>query len=446
MKITKEIIQRIEGEATLEIEWEKEKISFVKIKFLNFRGIENILRKRPFLDALAITPRVCGICSTSHILASIDAIEECYRNAGYNIRLTNKAKSIREIVLNSEKIQNHIKWLYFNIYPELIKINSKNEKNAFAFDDFEWKKAQKIITKILKMTAIFSGQWPHASFCMTGGVTTDPTTGDIFTAIMQLDEVITYCEDEIFGTSLDEYISYDSSIQIMANKCMLSEIVKMLNKNGFATLGKSHDRFIACGESFLYNEASKSIGTIVAGIDPKFISEDLTYSFFATDGYTYSKSAMYKDKYFETGPLARMMIAKNPLIRDFHRKSKDSTLTRIVARISEIAHLLIRTKNLLQKIDINEPSCISPKVNFENITSSGIGIIEAARGSLIHKLEIQNGIIKDYDIITPTVWNLGNGSKENPSIAQNAIIGLNSVDKADFIFKSFDVCSVCTTQ
>jgi hydrogenase large subunit len=446
MKITKEIIERIEGEATLEIEWKKGKISFAKIKFLNFRGIENILSGRPFLDALAITPRVCGICSTSHVIASINAIEDCYQNAGYNIQLTKKAKSIREIVLNGEKIQNHLKWLYFNIYPEIIKLDSKNKKNAFAFNDNEWKKAQKIITKILKMTAIFSGQWPHASFCMVGGVTTDPTDGDILSALSYLDEIIEFCEKEIFGISLEEYTTYDSSIQIMANNSILSKVVNLLNKNGFASLGKSYDRFISLGESLFYEEASKSVGTSVASADKKFVSEDLTNSFFNEDGYTYSKSAIYKDKYFETGPLARMMIGKNPLIRDFHRRYKDATLTRIVARVSEISYLLLQNKKLLTNLDIKEHSCISPKVEFNSISSSGYGVVEAARGTLIHKLEIKNGFIKEYDIITPTVWNLGNGSVENPSIAQNAIIGVSDVDKADLIFKSFDVCSVCTTQ
>ena len=49
MKITKEIIERIEGEATLELEWENEQVSFAKIKFFNYRGIEEILKK---LEAL----------------------------------------------------------------------------------------------------------------------------------------------------------------------------------------------------------------------------------------------------------------------------------------------------------------------------------------------------------------------------------------------------------
>jgi len=73
-------------------------------------------------------------------------------------------------------------------------------------------------------------------------------------------------------------------------------------------------------------------------------------------------------------------------------------------------------------------------------------VVEAPRGSLIHHVKVQQGMIQSFDIITPTVWNLGNGDKQNPSTAQKALIGLHSFTKADFILKSFDVCSVCTTQ
>ena len=51
-----------------------------------------------------------------------------------------------------------------------------------------------------------------------------------------------------------------------------------------------------------------------------------------------------------------------------------------------------------------------------------------------------------YDIITPTVWNLGNGSNSYPAVAQKAIVELSSVSEADLVFKAFDVCAVCTTQ
>ncbi|NCB54903.1 MAG: hypothetical protein EOM49_08220, partial [Epsilonproteobacteria bacterium] len=123
MKITKEIIERIEGEAALEVEWEDEKIAFAKLKFFNYRGIEEILRKRPLYDALAFTPRVCGICSHSHALACVRAIESCFEHAQETITLNKKARDIREIALNAEKIHNHIKWYFLSVLPELEKMD-----------------------------------------------------------------------------------------------------------------------------------------------------------------------------------------------------------------------------------------------------------------------------------------------------------------------------------
>lgn len=444
--MTKEIIQRIEGEATLELEWKNEKISYAKIKFLNFRGIEKILEQRPFLDALAITPRVCGICNTSHIIAAINAIEDAYKMADIEVIISQKAKDIREFALNAEKIQNHIKWIFFSILPEILEINKEDEKDIKAFEGTKWIKSQKICNDMLKAMATFTGQWPHGSFCMVGGVTCDPTHGDVFEALRYLENVIDYCEKDIFGVSLEEFISFDSSMQIMATEGYLEKIVKVIVDNKLDNIGRSYDKFISLGNNSQPNSSKRAKGTSIYNANVKFVSESLKNSFFEENGYTYSKSALYKDQFMEAGPISRLMIIKNPLIKDFHRRNKDSVLTRIVARIAETAHLLIRSKKLLKRLDLNEPSCTSPKKNYKEITAIGIGKCEAARGSLIHKIEIERGLIKSYDIITPTVWNLGNGDVKNPAVAQFAIMGLDTVKKADLVFKAFDVCAVCTTQ
>ncbi len=448
MKITKEIIERIEGEATLELEWENEKISYAKIKFLNYRAIEDILKGRHLLDALMITPRVCGICSHSHVNATILAIEDCYKNAGIELKLTNKAKQIRELVLNAEKIQNHIKWFYFLILPELFKMNHKKFISTEPFRDKEWFEAQKALGNILKMGSIFSGQWPHGSFVMSGGVTCDPTNSDITNAKNYLMNVKDFCEERLYGCEVEEFLGIKLMQDIIDMDSTLGHAVSFMKEKGFNNIGKSYDQFIALGGYCGFESPKKAIKTRVFGADIKYAEESLENSFFGDqkNGYTYSKSAVYKKMFYETGPLARLMISKDILIRDCHRRCADSTITRIVARVKEIAILIQRSNKLLEEIDIKEKSLQTPKFMPKNITSTGIGIIEAARGSLIHKICVKDGFIESYDIIPPTVWNLGNGSLDKPSIAQKAIIGLDSVSKADFVFKTFDICSVCTTQ
>jgi len=446
--ITRKIVERIEGEATLELEWDSDKISNAKIKFTNYRAIEKILQERHLLDALMVTPRVCGICSHSHVNATVLAIEDCYKNIGIDITLTQKAQYLRELILNAEKIQNHIKWFYFLILPELFKMNQKKFVLTEPFSDKEWFEAQKAITNILKMGSLFSGQWPHGSYLMPGGVTCDPVNSDLISAKNYLMEVKEFCEERLYHCSVEEFLDIESMQDIIDMDSTLEQAVYIMKEKRFHQIGKSYDRFLTLGGYPGLNRALKVNKTRIFGADVKFAEESLDHTFFQekTIGYTYSKSAMYKKMFFEVGPLARLMASKDILIRDCHRRCADSTLTRIVARVKEIAILIQRSQMLLEKIEIKQKSLQTPKKLPKKITSCGIGIVEAARGSLIHKVEVENGLIKSYDIIPPTVWNLGNGSPDNPSIAQKAIIGLDSLEAADFVFKSFDICSVCTTQ
>jgi hydrogenase large subunit len=112
-----------------------------------------------------------------------------------------------------------------------------------------------------------------------------------------------------------------------------------------------------------------------------------------------------------------------------------------------MAHLLQNTKELIKKVDISEESFIKPKIALKDIDhAEGFSVVEACRGSLIHNLQINKGKISKYDVITPTVWNLGPSNETQKGIAQNAIIGTPSIEIARIVLRSFDVCSVCTTH
>jgi len=76
----------------------------------------------------------------------------------------------------------------------------------------------------------------------------------------------------------------------------------------------------------------------------------------------------------------------------------------------------------------------------------GVGAVEAARGSLIHKTTVKEGLIENYEIIVPTQWNLSHGDDRENGIAIEAMVGSSSTEEATFIFRTFDVCSVCTAQ
>ena len=84
-------------------------------------------------------------------------------------------------------------------------------------------------------------------------------------------------------------------------------------------------------------------------------------------------------------------------------------------------------------------------MDISKITAKGIGVVEAPRGPLLHLTDIKDGVIQEYKIVTPTQFNIGSSTKENPTPVQQAMRGTTK-EEALFIFRTFDVCSVCTTH
>jgi len=429
--IVKKLIEKIEGEAELDFVLKNNRVENVKIKYGFSRGIENILIGKSPRDALVITPRICGVCNHAHLIASVKAIENGYQKAGVKNQLTQKAEDIREFTLACELIQNHLKWFYLTILPQLEKLtHNKTTQNYIV-------KASYLSSTITKALAIFAGQWPHSSYAVPFGVTCDPTFIDIVQAENLIDEVINFIEQVTIGMTLENILSINSVGELPRIGGDFGRAITMLLSDNLANIGKSHDRFIVFGESLFFKKG-KSIPTQISNIKVNFIKESPQIN-------TVAKAIIYKNKHYEVGPLARGMIAKEPIVKNLHKRYKDSLLTRIFARVYEAAIILNYTRKLLASLNIQEPSCTLDS-HFKIDDFIGIGIVEAARGSLIHKVQVEAGLIKNYQIIVPTQWNLTEGNSIEKGVAVQAMIGSKSIEEATLIFRSFDVCSVCTIK
>jgi Ni,Fe-hydrogenase I large subunit len=427
----KKLIEKIEGEAELDFSFDNGLIDDVKINFGFYRGIEEILVGKAPRDALVITPRVCGICNHAHLIAAVRAIEDGYRNAGVEVTLTKKANDIREFTLACELIQNHIKWFYLNILPTLEKLLDQENDENYAL------KASYLSNTITKALAIFAGQWPHSSYAIPGGVTCDPTYVDVLQAESLVDESIQFFEQIMTGLKLEEYLSLDSCSSLNRVAGDFGKALHLMGVSGMSEIGQSHDRFIVFGEC-LFWKTGKALPTKVSNINTRFVQEDIQEG-------TKAKAVNYKNRLYEVGPLSRAMVNKEPIVKSLHKRYKDSLLTRVFARIHEVALLLEYSKKLLKNLDLNQASCtLDASLLLDKF--EGVGVVEAARGSLIHKVKVRKGAIEKYDIIVPTQWNLSQGTEEEKGIAIKAMVGSKSIEEASFIFRTFDVCSVCTTQ
>jgi len=414
------LIEKIEGEAQVLYRFEEGRVADAQIRFLTGRQIEKILEGRDPRDALAINPRVCGICGHAHLIATVRALEGCYPR----LHLSDKARIVRELTLSFELLQNHFKWFYLTVWPLVFP------------EEPRVREAVEPARVVGEMIALMAGKYPHNSYALPGGITNEVTPVELLGVTDRLATLERLYRHHVMDVDLDNFTRCERIEEMLKKEGDLPRLMAEILEQGWERMGRSFDRFLVFGEGLFVR--GKSHGTrIREHLDLRYLEEK------PIEG-SQARLVRYRGRMYEVGPLARAMLLKTPLIREAHRRYGDSLFSRILARICEIPRLILYIRGLLGELDLSQPSWIDPGALPSG--AEGTGIVEAARGSLIHRIRVEEGVIAEYQIVTPTQWNLGSGSVEDPGVAQRALIGAEASDPLELIFKSFDVCSVCTTH
>lgn len=86
----------VEGEKIVDIDWRTS---------WNHRSIEKLAESKTYDQVIFLVERICGICSTSHPIAFCNAVEDLA-----NIEIPERARYIRSIVAELERIHSHLLW------------------------------------------------------------------------------------------------------------------------------------------------------------------------------------------------------------------------------------------------------------------------------------------------------------------------------------------------
>ncbi|MEA3292548.1 MAG: nickel-dependent hydrogenase large subunit [Pseudomonadota bacterium] len=112
----------------------------------------------------------------------------------------------------------------------------------------------------------------------------------------------------------------------------------------------------------------------------------------------------------ETTPLARQR--NQTLVRALRLQYGNGLLPRLAARLVELATILERLRALLETIEsAGDAGAGDRGVEDKGGTGQGagkgvgLGQVEAARGRLVHRVELDNGLVRCYQILAPTEWN-----------------------------------------
>ena len=130
-------------------------------------------------------------------------------------------------------------------------------------------------------------------------------------------------------------------------------------------------------------------------------------------------------------------------------KAMFSILGRHLARALVAKLIADSMVDWLLELKPNEPTYVSYELPQE---ATGMGLTEAARGALGHWIEIKEGKIANYQVITPTSWNASPiDDRGQPGPIEQAITGTKIKDEANpfeivRIVRSFDPCLACAVH
>ena len=450
-------VTRISGFMEIEVIVENRRIVEAKTKGQMFRGFEMMLNGRAPLDAIYYTERICGICSTAHGLASTLALEDAF-----GVGPTVQGRYVRDFMHGCEYLQNHIRHFYQFTVPDFVEMPENYPLYQTNLRDFRLpKEANDLLVQHYfdslplsrsahQLLALFGGKAPHNHGIFMGGSTAQIQADRIAKCRSILQEIGDFIENVMIpdvGTIARYYPDYYE------------------NGVGYGNLLSfgCFDRYPELGT--LYLEPSISVGAAEGGairaLDPGSITEELDYSWYTDQvdtytpfetipiddqnkpgAYTFVKAGKLENLNFESGPLARQWLSG-----EYQRGI--STMDRYIARVFEAKKI---HDILLVLLDNMVPGPTGQDTYEPPESGIGQGLVDTTRGALGHWLKIDNSVLSFYQIITPSVWNLGShGNDGSPGTAEKALIGTELADvdrpaEIGRIIRSFDPCISCATH
>ena len=456
--VTIDPITRLEGHGKISIFLNDE--GYVEDAYLQIpelRGFERFCEGRRAEDMPIITPRICGVCPVAHHIASAKALD-----AVYDVEPTPTAEKLRELMYVGYMFYDHILHFYFLAAPDFVVGPDAPPVDRNIFGVLK-KVGIDVGRDVIKhraygqrITEIIGGKATHPNSGLPGGISKgvsdeerqeieDMARSSVEFAKFSLDlfnDVVLGNEDYVDLILSDPYqlSTYNMGLVDEDNRVNFYKgEIRVTDQNG-----REFDRF----------EAKDYLDHIVEHVEP------WTYSKF-----TYLKKVGWKglqdgpdSGVYRVGPLGRLNSSEGmttPLADDEYKRMFDtlggrpvnSTLAFHWARLIELLYAAEKTLELSTDPEITGRDLRNPVGH----PGEGIGVVEAARGTLIHHYSVDgDGLMEKVNLIVATTNNYADICMSIRDAARGLIKGgevndglLNRVEMA---FRAYDPCFGCSTH
>ncbi len=434
-------VTRIEGNANITIELDEAgnpKIAHVSIPEL--RGFEKFMEGMDVIQAPHVSQRICGVCPIAHFMASSKAVDMIY-----GLTPSETALKLRKLLYNAHYIHSHGLHLFLLASPDfLMGEESPTERNVLGLlkkDPDLAKTALKIRSVGQKIAESMTGKPIHPSFFGLGGVAKPLEKEKLEEIKKEAGEAL-----ELIKPLIPMFSMVFEKLKEEMDFEQPTHHLGLTNKEG------SHEIYDG------YIQVLKKDGTRL-NIDPAKYYEEIGEK---TLPYSVMKAPILKnieDGVYRVGPLSRLNICKEmktPLAQEtFTQFKKDNGILQNVllnnyARLIELIEAIERVNEIVE----DEATLLKTNVRQSKeaiANKTGIGVVEAPRGTLIHHYEVdEKGFITEANLIVATQNNILTMNESILTYAKNRMKGGNYDEKilngAEMILRSYDPCFSCSTH
>ena len=441
-------VSRVEGHGKVTLLLgEDNRIEQVRLHIVEFRGFEQFIVGRPYWEVPVMVQRLCGICPVSHHLAASKALDRVV--GGWPVPPA--ADKIRRLMHYGQIVQSHALHFFHLSSPDLLfgfdaEVAQRNIVGvAMAYPDAarQGVMLRKFGQEVIRITA---GKRVHGTGSVPGGMNRAVEAAERDTLRAQLPEVLAWAEAAVdlaerLHTGLPAHLRHFAETP-----------AAMLSLVGAGGAMEFYDGTLRL------READGQIA--VDGFEDQRYRELIDES---VKPWTYMKFPYRRllgpdAGWYRVGPLARLQncdfiptpraeARRQAFVAAHGGKLVHAVLATHWARMIELLHGVEVVAQLL-----NDPAILGgPLLAGGERQRSGVGIIEAPRGTLIHEYEVgDDDLVSRCNLIVSTTHNNQAMNEAVRSVALQYLDGqtitealLNHIEVA---IRAYDPCLSCATH
>lgn len=399
---------RIEGHGKLKLDYKNDKVELVIDE--GERLFEQLVLGHPYDDAPFITARICGVCPTAHVLASIDAIE-----TAFGVKVTPNIINLRKALLAGQTIQSHALHLFFLALPDYMKV--MNAIQLHEQDPGLFKTAVALKKLGDEVVEVIGGRAVHPVAPVVGGFLSVPSDEKIRKLIGDL---TAHLHLALEAVELFAGFKYPA---------LKRETEYLMIRNGRIISSRGLDTPL---ENYAYAFKEN-------------VREGSATKYGTRDGHG-----------FMVGSLARLSLdsdSLNPKAAYAYHKIWGKNFPTFNSFHNNVAQA-IEMVNLIEEAVLALTDALADKnklfrVPFTVCAGSGVGVVEAPRGTLYHAIKTDGrGNIILYDIVTPTVQNLVNLEEDAAELMRKDKGKSPEIlyKEIEALVRAYDPCITCSVH